>query len=58
MSEDVHALCKARWPGPCIRLVAADFKTVTETFDCVVWCALLNRRIEAEDEGGMDGGDS
>jgi len=58
MSEDVHALCRASFPGPCIRVIGSDLKTVTQTLECVVWCPLLNRRIEAEDEGGVDGGNS
>lgn len=49
MSE-VHAECRRRlgslFDEPCIKIMAADMKTVRETFDCVVWCPLLNRRIE------------
>jgi len=49
---DTLAECKAKHPGPCVRIMAADFKTVTETFDCVVWCPVLNRRIEDDDNAG------
>ena len=54
MSEDVRSLCKSRYPGPCSRIYAADMVTVVETFDCTVWCPVLKRPIEEEEEDDAD----
>lgn len=49
MSADVRALCKERYPGPCIRIYAPDMVTIVETSDCTVWCPALNRSLIAEE---------
>lgn len=44
--SDVHAECKRRYGGPCIKIYASDMQTVVRTADCVVWCPLLKRAFE------------
>jgi hypothetical protein len=52
---DVRAECKRQFgDGPCARVYAADLKTVTDTYDCVHWCAALNRKIEEMNDGDAD----
>jgi hypothetical protein len=41
--------CKRqRGDEPCIKTYAADYKTVTSTYECVDWCPVLNKLTEAE----------
>jgi hypothetical protein len=49
MSDDVHALCRARYGGDsCVKIYAADMVSVVRTEDCTHWCPLLHRLIEEE----------
>lgn len=51
--SDVRAECRRHvgslFDEPCIKIMAADMKTVREIFNCVIWCPLLNRRIEDDE---------
>lgn len=35
-----------RGDEPCIKLYAADMATVTQTYECVEWCPLLQKRTD------------
>ena len=53
MSEDVRALCKARFGDePCSTVFNIKGEPI-DTKECADWCPLLGRRIEEEEDADL-----
>jgi hypothetical protein len=48
MTTAREACKRQRGDEPCIKTYAADMVTVTGTYDCVEWCPMLQKKLEAE----------
>lgn len=43
----VREECRRRHgDGPCVKIYAADMKTVVDTRDCGAWCPILHKPVD------------